>query len=82
MVGLAAGLLADADVLISSANDPLLNIEYHRHFSHSLFFIPIGAAIAWMLGRKVTIDPETETFVGDDEANQMLSRPIREPWRV
>lgn len=48
-IGIFAGLLADADILIHSANDPLLNIEYHRHFTHSLFFIPVGAAIALML---------------------------------
>lgn len=49
LVGVVAGLIADADFLISSANDPLLNIEYHRHFTHSLFFIPFGAFIAFML---------------------------------
>ena len=47
--GMFAGLLADADIFISSASDPLLNIEYHRHFTHSLFFIPFGAAIALLL---------------------------------
>jgi inner membrane protein len=47
--GVASGLLADADILISSSSDPLLTIEYHRHFTHSLVFIPIGAAIAWLL---------------------------------
>jgi len=46
LAGLFAGLLADMDILIQSADDPLLNIEYHRHFSHSLLFIPFGAAIA------------------------------------
>ena len=49
LVGVIAGLLADADVLIYSASDPLLNIEFHRHFTHSLFFIPFGAAIALMI---------------------------------
>lgn len=47
--GLFAGLIADADILIRSTQDPLLNIEYHRHFTHSLVFIPIGAAIACLL---------------------------------
>jgi inner membrane protein len=49
LIGVIAGLLADADILIYSANDPLLNIEYHRHFTHSLLFIPVGAAIAMTL---------------------------------
>jgi len=49
LVGVVAGLLADADILIRSSSDPLLNIEYHRHFTHSLVFIPLGAAIAMLL---------------------------------
>lgn len=49
LVGALAGLLADADVFIYSSNDPLLNIEFHRHFTHSLIFIPFGAAIAMAL---------------------------------
>ncbi|VAW98658.1 Integral membrane protein [hydrothermal vent metagenome] len=48
-IGVFAGLLADADILIRSADDPLLNIEFHRHFSHSLLFVPFGAAIAMLL---------------------------------
>lgn len=48
-VGFAAALLADADTLIRSANDPLLNIEFHRHFTHSLLFIPLGALIAALI---------------------------------
>jgi len=48
-IGVIAGLLADADIFIYSSNDPLLNIEFHRHFTHSLFFIPFGAAIATVL---------------------------------
>lgn len=49
LAGIFAGLLADADILIRSAGDPLLNIEYHRHFTHSLLFVPFGAAIACLL---------------------------------
>ena len=49
LVGLGAGLLPDADVLIHRAGDPLVQLEFHRHFSHSLVFIPIGAALAALL---------------------------------
>ncbi|MDC1287165.1 metal-dependent hydrolase [Gammaproteobacteria bacterium] len=49
ITGFAAALLADADVLISSSTDPLLNVEFHRHFSHALIFIPVGALIATLL---------------------------------
>lgn len=36
-----------------------------------------AAAIAWILGRKLTIDPKTETF-DDREANLLRSRPARD----
>lgn len=48
-VGFFAGLIADADIFISSASDPLLNIELHRHFTHSIFFVPLGALIAALI---------------------------------
>jgi len=48
-VGVISGLLADADILIQSSGDPLLTIDFHRHFTHSLIFIPVGAMIAYML---------------------------------
>lgn len=48
-IGFVAGMLADADVLIRSASDPLLTLEYHRHFSHALLFIPLGALLAALL---------------------------------
>ena len=37
---------------------------------------------AYRLGRKLTFDPKTETYVGDDEANQMLTRDYRGPFSV
>lgn len=45
LVGAVAGLLPDADILIRSAGDPLYTIEYHRHFTHSLLFVPLGALV-------------------------------------
>ena len=41
--GLVAGMAPDLDVLIRSENDPLLFLEFHRQFTHSLFFIPLGS---------------------------------------
>ncbi|GEM74975.1 metal-dependent hydrolase [Vibrio sagamiensis] len=45
MLGMLAGMSADLDVLIRSANDPLMFLEYHRQFSHSLLFVPIGGLL-------------------------------------
>jgi len=46
--GLAA-LTPDADTFIRSATDPLLAVEYHRHFTHALTFAPVGAALVALL---------------------------------
>ena len=34
------------------------------------------------LGPKLSIDPKTESFPGNDKANQMLTRPYRAPYIV
>ncbi len=38
--------------------------------------------IAMLLGRTVKWDPDRERFVNDAEANRMLSRSMRSPWRL
>jgi len=43
--GFLSGMSADLDVLIRSAADPLLFLEYHRQFTHSLIFIPFGGML-------------------------------------
>ncbi len=56
LIGFCAPLLADADALLRSSEDPLLFLENHRHFTHALAFIPVGALIAaallWLVLRK------------------------------
>ncbi|GAB6165045.1 Gfo/Idh/MocA family oxidoreductase [Thermostilla marina] len=49
---------------------------------HRTITIPHIGNIAMQLGRKLRWNPETETFVDDDEANRMLSRPQRDPWSI
>jgi inner membrane protein len=46
VAGALGGVLPDADVLIRSASDPLLAVEMHRHFTHSLAFVPLGGLLA------------------------------------
>jgi inner membrane protein len=43
--GFLSGMAADLDVFIRSDTDPLLFLEYHRQFTHSLIFIPIGGIV-------------------------------------
>ena len=47
IVGGVAGAVPDLDVLIRSDSDPLLTLEYHRHFTHALMTAPvIGLCVA------------------------------------
>ena len=41
LIGAMAGAAPDLDVLIRSETDPLLALQYHRHFSHALFIAPV-----------------------------------------
>lgn len=49
LIGALSGMTPDLDVLIQSAEDPILFLEYHRQFTHSLVFIPFGALICALL---------------------------------
>lgn len=56
VIGAIAGMAADLDTLVGSATDPLVALEVHRHVTHALVFVPVGAAIvallAWPLARR------------------------------
>ena len=43
--GLMAGMFPDLDIVIRSMEDPLLSLKYHRHFTHAIAFVPLGALI-------------------------------------
>ena len=49
VIGFLAGLAPDLDILINSSTDPILFLEYHRQFTHSLFFIPFGSLIVALI---------------------------------
>lgn len=49
IIGMLAGMAPDLDVFIRSGNDPLLFLEFHRQFTHSLIFIPMGSLLCAML---------------------------------
>jgi len=40
------------------------------------------ANICMLLGRKVRWDPYKERFIDDPQADRMLSRAVRSPWRL
>lgn len=45
VIGAIAAMAPDLDVFIISSHDPLLTLQYHRQFTHSLLFIPIGGLL-------------------------------------
>lgn len=45
LLGFISGMTPDLDVFIRSAEDPILFLEYHRQFTHSLVFIPLGGLL-------------------------------------
>lgn len=42
----------------------------------------LGYIAMKLKGRKLKWDPQKERFLNDDEANRMLTRPMRSPWAV
>ena len=44
-LGFFAGMSADLDIFIKSSQDPLLSLEFHRQFTHSILFMPFGGLI-------------------------------------
>jgi predicted dehydrogenase len=70
------GLWTDLLDAIETGRRPVCDIEIgHQSTNMSLL-----GMLSWKLGRSVEWDGEREVIVGDDEANQLLSRPYRAPW--
>jgi predicted dehydrogenase len=63
---------------VRSRQDPVEPVEA-GHRTASLCHL---ANIAMRLRRKIRWDPHTEQIVNDEEADKMLSRPIRAPWTL
>ena len=49
LFGAVSGMAPDLDFLIRSDTDPLMYLQYHRQFTHSLVFIPIGSLICALI---------------------------------
>jgi len=54
----------------------------HPESAHRATTICHAANICIRLGRKLKWDPVAERFIGDDAANQMISRAMRAPWTL
>lgn len=58
-MGCFGGLAPDLDILIFSPTDPLLFLEFHRQFTHSFIFIPIGALLVTLVMHRLVAKPLT-----------------------
>jgi predicted dehydrogenase len=67
-----------AAVRSRKAGDLTAEIE-EGHLSSTL---PHLANIAYRTGRTLRFDPKAERFLGDEQANQLLTRPYRAPYVV
>ena len=63
---------------VKSRNDPITPVEI-GHRTASLCHL---GNIAMLLKRKLQWDPDKERFIGDEEANGMIDRPMRAPWTL
>ena len=71
------GHMSDFLSAIASRGKPVADIEEGYISTASC----ILANRALKLGRSLRWDPGTQEVIGDDEANQLLRRPYRSPWK-
>ena len=50
--------------------------------AHRSISIGLLGEIAMLTERKLQWDPDNERFLNDEQANRMLSRPMRSPWHL
>ena len=63
---------------IKSGRDPIAPVEV-GHRSASICHL---ANITMRLKRKLHWDPDEEHFINDEQANRLLSKPVRTPWHL
>ena len=63
---------------VKSRKDPIEPVEV----GHRTATICHIGNMCLQLNRKLQWDPENERFVNDDEADRMMSRPMRAPWNI
>ena len=63
---------------VRTRETPVSSVETAQH-AHTIVHC---ANLSLRLGRRLRFDPQTELFLGDDEANNMLLRGMRAPWSI
>jgi len=63
---------------VKTRKDPICRVETGHH----TYVICNLSDAAVRLKRKLRWDPKSESYPGDEQANRMLSRPMRAPWKL
>ena len=63
---------------VRSRKDPIAPVEA----GHQASYLGMIAEISIRLGRALRWDPKAERFINDDQANRLLSEPMRNPWHL
>ncbi|MGB4728390.1 MAG: dehydrogenase, partial [Thermogutta sp.] len=72
------GHMANFFECVRDRGEPISDVaSHHRHLSSCHM-----CNIAMLLKRPLRWDPEKEVFVGDEQANALLSRPQRAPYTI
>jgi len=72
------GLPGDFLYCVRTREKPFRDVEY----AHRVATVCHLGNIAYELKRPLKWDPVKEQFVGDEQAQRMTWRPMREPWRL
>ncbi len=70
-------LWADFIKAIETGSNPVADIEV----GHLATNMSLLGMLSWKIGRSVAWDGEKEQIINDPEANKLLSRDYRDPWR-
>jgi hypothetical protein len=63
---------------VRSRKDPVSTVEA----THIASYLGLLAEIAARLETKLKWDPKKEQFIGNNEANALLSRPMHNGWKL
>jgi len=78
-IGRSPGHHADFINCIKSRGTPMASVEIGYHTAVICHLLNISIQLD---GRKLKWDPQQGKVIGDEQANRMLTRPMRSPWSL
>jgi len=78
-LGRSPGHHADFINCVKSRGTPMASVEIGYHTAVICHMLNISIQLD---GRKLKWDPQKGRVIGDEQANRMLTRPMRQPWSI